>query len=616
MIFLAWLAAHDTPFDPVAHAVEDVEAFSGVVVEREEGDVIVPYFTVNIANPGIKGIVGRPERYAVLSERPHDADVAVELARGRLTGLPTNLGSKECTLEFLCVPPDEDEVLRAAADLLRVGEVDYDPEAPLAEREAAEMYDPLFFDADASEDPTTVVLARRQLWRWDRKTLTPHLVHLTDGVYEHQVHDALYDTVALKVTTPAKAVSKIRGIIDWTQLAKDIQTFNHLFSFNSFTHQDFLSAIPKAGDAIGPDTGWSIASFEASSVPNVVTFTVKADSPEYGDAKGGMLEIQPHLVSGSWRAAFDWEQPRQEIFDVSMPAATQKVLGDSKTETIEVLNAGQVDVDLVTKEWEFEDPETFDVIYYDVGEKRQANGRVYQCVHPHFAQEPFRVVDQHDETLVLWERTTKRSALRDMRTPRIAELPRGQRIIRYLERRLDRRVCRDSRAAEITLEREWPERPATTEDTMRVFHNIIPGYEAVGKVVSAELVINGHSRFERLVVLASIGDGTLPPADGEIAHTISYGRCVQPVDAYALAGMAPYANDIVNDADTQIAAANLASFANLDPMAAIGAIPTQLQIGFPTLRQEDQLRRRVTVTCAPAYIPKGINIAPDLGGTP
>lgn len=621
MIYLAWLTAWNMPFDPAVHATEAYEAFSGTVVDREDGEVITPYFSVVIRNPGIAGIAGQPERYAVLSEKAEGDTVPVELARGRLTALPTNLGAKDCTLEFLCVPPAEDDVLRAAADALRVGEVDYDPDAPLAEREAAEMYDPLYFDADASEDPATVLLARRQLWRWDRKTLVPSLVHLTNGVVEHQVHNILEGSLSLKVTTPPKSITKLRVVASWTQYAKDAQVSNHIGSFNTFSYEDILSAIPKPGDSIGADTGWYFDSFEVTSVSNVATFKVKANSPEYGDAKGGYLELRPKLISYSWRAAYEYQQAREEIIDIAMPAAIQPVLGDNKTETVEVLTLGQLNLDLTTPEWEFEDPDTFEVIHYNVGDRRQANGRCYVCATEHDAQDPFMTVDQNDDQIVLWELTTKNSAIRDMRTARFSELTRGVRTIRYAIRRLDRQVCIRSRAAEISFEVPWATAKAmTTADTVRVAHRIIPGGEAVGKITSIELRIDGNSRVGRVTILAPIGDGSAIPVPsvgqqsaGDVVYSVSYGRVNEPVNALALGGLAPYVDNIINDADDQKAAANLASFADLDPMAAVNSLPTQYHIGFPTLREEDLLRRRVSVTCLPTHIPKGIDIAPHLG---
>lgn len=177
-----------------------------------------------------------------------------------------------------------------------------------------------------------------------------------------------------------------------------------------------------------------------------------------------------------------------------------------------------------------------------------------------------------------------------------------------------------SRATEISFEVPFETaKSMTTADTARVPHRIIPGGEAVGKIVSVELFF-GSSRSGRVTILAPIGDGTAPPVAGDgqqtaghIVYSVSLGAVNQPVNAYALAGMAPYSDEIVNDADGQMEVANLASFADLDPIAAINSLPTQYHIGFPALRQEDLLRRRVAVTCLPTYVPKGIDIAPNLG---
>jgi len=618
-LYLAPLAAWNTAFNPTVHGINEWEIFRGAINERREGFVITPSFSVERSNPGIAGIASSPSRYYVMSEKSADDEAAVELCRGRLTGLPTDMGKSTCTLEFLCLPPDDETVLKAAANLLRVGEVDYDPDATESEREAAEMYDPLFFDPDATDDPTTVLLARRQLFMWDRKTLQVRLIHMTDGEDEHIVNMALKEKLTFSVTNPPKNVSKLRIIIPFTQAAKGKQTFNRTGTFASYSYQDIQSLMPKSGDAIGNATGWVFDKFDFSSVRSSLAHSVSATSAEYGAAAGGTLTVRPHLIDYDYRAAFDFKQAREEIIDIIMPAAVQNILGDLKTEAVETLTVGQLNLDHTTAEWRYEDPETLDIQHYNVGDRVQINGKCFVCLTAHDAQSPFKYNDPENPETILWELTTRSAALTDLRTPRIADINRGKRIVRYGVRRLDRVVLERALAAEVSVEVPGTKRGYSCADTARIEHGKLVGGECVGPITGLEIRFDGAVRTTKITIACGIGNGSTPAtagvgqeSTGGVVYTPSYGRVDTPVDAYSLAGLAPFVEAVYHDSDEQLSAANTAAFAGLDPMAALGSLPTQLHIGFMPLPEEDQLTRRVTITCEPIYVPKGIDITPTV----
>lgn len=619
MKWLAKLSAWNSPFDPLLHCKKSSEILDARYAETEDGEVIVPYFTAEIVNPGVVGIGGLPGQYYVLSEQWPGDPGPVEKARGRLSNLPSELGAKTCTLEFFCLPPDEDDVLKAAANLLRVGEIDYDPDAPQADREAAECYDPLFYSPDAIDDPAGVLLARPEVWRWNERMLAPERVHLTDGVTEHRVTMALDQTFSLHLLNPPKAVSKLRLLANWTQTARGRQTFNRLGETTTYSYEDFSSTVPKSGDPIGSETGWTFDDFEVTSVQNAPSlFRVQANSPEYGDAAGGYLRMRAKTISWSWRAAYSYEQARSEIIDILMPAAAQPVLGDSKTEVVEQISLGQLNLDLVTPEWQYEDPETLDVTHYEIGDQVQAAGRVWKCVVEHDAQPEFKVYEQNDDEVILWEQTTKRSAMPDIRIPNFADRPRGKRAIRHGIRRLYREVLKRGRAVEISFSCPYSEaRYVTCRDTVRLEHGRLVGGECVGKVTAVEHSLHA-SLLSKITILCSIGTGIAPPVAGDddqttglIVYRPTYGTLSTPVDALSLAGMGPYSNELVNEAATQESIGLQASAAGLDPVKAMGSVPTRLEIGYAALREEDLLRRRVTVTCQPAFLPKQINLSPE-----
>ncbi len=617
MIYLAWLSSHTEPFNPVTHARNEFKAFRGSIAEREEGDIIVPYFTVEIKNPGIQGIAGQTLRYAVISEKRHGQAAAEEIARGRLTGLPTELGDRKCTLEFMCVPPDQDAVLRAAADLLRRGEEDYDPEAEPEVREPLEQYDPLFFDSNADEDPVTAILARPQLWRWNRKTLVPELVHLVNGETEHVIHHAFRNNWSFRVGVPPKPVSKLRVTCAYTQEARGVQNSNNIGNFATMTWQDFMSKLPKAGDPIGSDSGWFFDSFVAWSYPQEFPFRVQANSPEYGDAQGAWISVRPHDVYYDWTARYEYQQAREEILDISMSADIQTVVGGDKIEVIETLNLGQLNIDLITDQWEFEDATTLERKHYNVGDRVQFDGRCWSCVEEHDATEVFTAVYGAQ---TLWAPAPKYCAVRDMRTPRFFDIDRGVRAVRYAVRRLQRHVLKASRAAEIGFKVAWATAlNITTKDSVRVENKSMPGGEAVGKVTSVELVIDGHIRYGLITIAVPIGKGSAAPTPdegeflaGDVVYKPTYGRISIPVNAYTLATEGAIIHDVLRPFGEQANNADLASFGGVDPVRAISSTPTQLRIGFKPIQEEDLLRRRIAVHCKPISVPKGIDISPTV----
>ncbi|TAV14723.1 hypothetical protein [Rhizobium ruizarguesonis] len=203
--------------------------------------------TALIRNPGAAWLSAQPQDYYVMSEKRRDDPAPVQLARGRITSLPSELAGKSLDLEFICVPPDEDDVMKAAADLLRTGEVDYDSDASAADREAAERYDPLYFSPEVTDDPTNVLLATTELWRWDRVTLALERVDMITGRRLFTVTAGLNGSERLTLDVPPKAKTKLRVVAQWTQSANGDQ--NNPFMTNreikSYTYKGIVEGMPK-----------------------------------------------------------------------------------------------------------------------------------------------------------------------------------------------------------------------------------------------------------------------------------------------------------------------------------------------------------------------------------
>lgn len=627
MIYLSALDTWDQPFDSITHK-NNATFFcpAGSVTEQEDGEVIVPFFKVRAQNLGPSWFAGQPHRYFVLSEKSEEDAEPVELARGRIHTLPTEMATDEVELEFVCLPPDDDAVLKAAADALRVGEVDYDPDAPEGERRAAEEYDPLFYSTSASDDPTNVNLATMYIWRWDRKTLQPTRVHLINGVTQHTVVGAQagkHGSERLSINNPPKSITKYRLVLAFNQQAKGVQStpINNIINVPTYSPVEIINGLPRPGDAIGSSDVFTIAECNVLSVDPLLEKTFNINRPGKFAATAQKITMRPFEVNLAIRTAYDYAQAREEICDINMPAAIQEVLGDDKTETVEVFSLGDPHVDLTTEEWVYEDPETLERITYYPGDRRQANGSVYQCVTEHEATENFRAtIFDGEVTTILWERVPKRAAM-SRESSYFFGRSRGTRSIRHALLRLNRIVQRRARAAEFSFEVDWKiARFWSTADELRVEHRKLMGGEVVGKITSLELIIAGPRRSAMVTIAISIGDGTAAPVAGpgqsqvgDIVYSVSSPAVNEPVNASMLSSMPPSIVAIENDAGQQEWIGTDAAFNGLDPVGAMGKNITSLRISYPAIRQEDLLRRRTSVTCMPVPVRKGVDLTPDYG---
>lgn len=619
MLYLAWISAHDVAFDPAVHSTEDEFCLSGFVDESRQGDVVVPFFHVTVENTGAGSFLSQPERYAILSEKRSTDPVAVELARGRVLGLPADMGGATVELEFECTPPDADEVLKAAADAIRVGEVDYDPDAPAAEREDAECYDPLFYSPESSDDPAGVLAARPEVWKWNRTTLALERVHLSGGAVTHDIGgDGFEGSLRVSTLDPPRAVTKLRLVAAWTQEAKGEQdqvVGAGPQSVDTYSFDDFVSAFPQPGTPVGVDTGWHLAEARIESVTPRTIFEAFDVSPaDYANGDASVTACQLLLgyatVAYHLRLGYDYQQQREEIADLSLPAATQPVLGDDRKETVEVIQLGSLNLDLVTPDWTYEDPDTLERMHYMPGDVVQANSKVWECVLEHDATTSFRAVTYTGATAtVLWDRIPKRSAMPDPRAPSFLTTNRGKRAIRHGLRRLARLVLQRAHCLQIDFECEWlTARDMRVGHMARVENRRLPGGEATGWVSSVRLLADGAARKAAVTILVPVGDGSTAPVPepgqeqtADIVYSVSATSAKTPVNAYTLQSRAPRVYEVVNDAVAQRTAALFG-----DPVDVIQGMPTHIRLAVDPLREEDLLRRRISVVCEPLTIPQGV----------
>jgi hypothetical protein len=620
MSYLVPLSTYDAAL-PAQPWSNTWEVLSATISEAEDSDIIVPVFKATIRNPGISGIVTGSGRYYAL------VDDGEELCRGKMLSIPSSLGGARVEMEFHCKPPASDDVIQAAADALRTGEVDYDPDAPAVERDAAEAYDPLFQSRDPSDDPASALVGRPEVWRWDRKTLAITRTHLTDGAALHDIGrnglsgKGSSDGPSIKIGQPPKKTAQLRLTASWTQEAKGRQSVSISDTVTTFSWQDFQQAFPHPGDSIGSNSGWTFYSASIDGIDDAALSTFLLNGDRFGWAANGHVKCRPKAVSFSLCSAFDYRQQRQEHVLLSLRAGVQDVLYDEQSKSpVENIDLAQLTIDNVTPEWLYEDPDTFERMHYDVGDEVLASDRAWTCLIAHDATDDFLVRDPVSGD-ALWERRDKRAPLKDSKSPRFLDTDRGVRAIRHGLRRLHRIVLKQSRCAEVSFDVEWSlGKNITCADSCRVEHPLIPGGEATGKVTSVTAQIaEGGSRSVSVTISCADGDGSAAPVVGsgqEETAGIVYVRTTpgvkEPVNAYGLAAKSPRVYSIVNDWTVQEAAGNSAALAGEDPVVALGQYPTQLRLAFDPIAEQDVIVRRLSVTTLPVFIPRGINLTPEV----
>lgn len=622
MIWLAWIEDHETPFNPATHCREDLTVLSLRIAENVG---IAPIFEVEMSNPGAAGLLVQSRRYAVISEQLPTDVAPVELARGVVMSAPTDLAATTVRLEFRCQPPLADTILRDAANDLRIGEVAYDPSGPAKDREDLECYDPLFVGQDGAMDPSTALEGRYEEWIWDRRTLGIGRTHIFTGFRTVDVaSSALEGSVLMSLLDPPSKTMRIRVIADWTQAAKGVQTYPVGITqqiVSTYTFEDFVGHFPAPGTPIGADTGWTLA--EASLVsqgPSALKFEVAAEV-EGKYPEGTNLVFQAQRYEMKMRAAYDYQQAREEVLDITMPLSVHDVIRDDRIETVDVIELNNLTIDVYTKQWEYENPDTLVRRHYVVGDEVQANGYTWTCVLEHDATVRFVAAVQSGSTVTrLWERAFRRSAVNDIRTPIYFDTNRGIRSIMHACRRLARRAMMRARCLELSFECSWSvARDLTLDDSIRLEYRYLPGGEAIGKLTAIELsATEGGTRIARLTVSVAPGLGTAVPepevgqkatADGQVVYSLQAPEPVIPVNAYALPAMSPLLYMTVMNAAAQETA--MGSIFVKDPETALQGVPTQVLLAYPSLREEDLLPRKLTATCEPLPIPQGINLHPE-----
>jgi len=249
----AWVDPEETEFQP-EHVRLDEDMFS-FELEHNEGDFAT--LQISIRNPRIGLLTASRKRWAWFAFNPGEGADIIPVFFGRIVGIPSDLISEVCTIQFIGRPADYVAQKDALAATMRV----------------APYWDDIFVSEERRIDPEVVLEGRPEFWHIDRVTgvLTSSNVLVgEDGLIEFDEDNVMGDSVEINLNNvPLRSVTVVADI-SWTQSARGVVNMGPFlvdnwpqpsgFTFHrfltSFTGQGLQSSWPKPEQSIGG--GWTV----------------------------------------------------------------------------------------------------------------------------------------------------------------------------------------------------------------------------------------------------------------------------------------------------------------------------------------------------------------------
>lgn len=626
MLYFAWISSHSTPFDPVAHARQDL-AILDLVISEEEG--LAPSFTLEVANPGIAGILSSGHRYALISEQSAGDAEPILLARGKVAGCPSELSGATISLEFTCVGPDADEALTDFADTLRTDD---------------SSYDPIFVSESEAEAPESALMGRPESFYWDRKTLEIGTSHMIEGGRVVDLGGQVLEGLKVRLTEPPVRHAKLTVSCGWEQRARGTMSLKPAIgpAISSFTYEDVESWWPAEGASLGDGGGWTMSESELGRPTEGLSGEIPGGTYEDDPLPGGyhlILRKKTYTVK-KLTARYEYSQQREEVLTLLGEVGIQDVLGDDRVSELSDISLRDPSYDATTPEWE-------PIHIYDVGDRTQHNGKCFECAIAHtsvdFWAEYVSVVEPSGFTHLerQWSRVDSQAPLSDPRRASFFSTARGRRSVEFGIEVLRKHLLSRARCVEITCDVPWAlGRDLTVDDSVRVETTKIPGGEAVGKLTRLELRADDQGiRIASLTIACSVGTGepspapdfgtsdyfdddygpitygpTVTVADRETASGVVYAwpdlQPSQPVNAFRL-GDRPYSiieSTLRNQANSQELEARWTGLTGGNPVQALAENPTRWNLRLRPLPQSDVKRLKYLVSCQPMECNQGINL--------
>jgi hypothetical protein len=484
--YFAWIDEGE-PFNPAVHNRDDEDVFS-FSIQQTEGDFAS--LSLDVKNPRI-GLLNAGRKVWCYFSFDDGLGTIINLFKGRLIGIPSNIFDTVVTFSFIARPSDYVTQKHVLADTLRV----------------LPYWDPILLSPDSWQDDDTVLEARSALWNVDRAT---HAMTISDvlvpedGVMEFQPTDYFYDGMAMSLQETPLRSCNVTATFPWKNSGSGSLELGSMILGNwpgkdplldfiwSYTLPGLVSSWPKAGASIG--SGWTVIDgsltdvtflnvqelkgvdlslFDTSSIPgpigkNSIMFPPKYAATQYGGIDGASLDetIDIVVALANWglpvlSVGYSTSRDYSQVLQFTLTTDTQNIITDTGGDDV-------ISINLTSN------PLTD--IGFDGGQAIAGSARTF------------------------------------------LDTPRGQLALEHCILIARANLCIKSRAVQTTFETAFKTGAAVTCRKGCLIHDPrIPGGAAQGKVTAYKLSLDGNSgaAMANITIASAVGYGG--------AHTTSAG---------------------------------------------------------------------------------------------
>lgn len=665
--FLAYVVSDEVAFDWTIHTDINDDGF-GWTLSHQEGEVA----TLSIEREQSGWSIMSPEqpRHVILSvSETGEPEDAVPLARGRITGVPSDLFGLTQRIEIECAPANLREIENLEA------EVEAGPLIAYCRLHLPSAPETCFHINDSDrDDPAAYLLARSAVFHVDPVTHAISTSDLITGdsvidLSDHHFHDMDERPTAmlLEGETPVSAV-RMTLKVDWTQEARGITDIASYF-------QDFASMTPdlleNAGGELpsgllGNAVGWTLGKSIVTTTDvhwmygyflsgRIMSVDYAGNDPVTGPVQYNDIPHREMVQLGAWAYRFEtvqleysYSQARVEEVHIVVGMDIQEVPAVTRD-----LDLGEIGVGDI-----FNDPDS--VPYAPgpklAGDRNRLGGVVYECTEDHlstsFDQKPpgFQQIflgptppgySWHP----YWRWVPSQAPMRVSQAS-FADTDAGRQVVAHLVARCRKQLLLRSRSLVISARYLWSDaKEVTLRDSVRMS---VPWYDGtprsiVGKVVALEKSWDGEIGAVITVTIAVamgagddgdtsaselagyVADGyveadyTVPNqalngVSGDTEYLVESDAVPRPIEVEQLrfASYSVQNLQIKNPGGVQWSEAVSAAAKGKDPRLAVQKRPTKIELKLRDLTAEELLTRQVFVAGQVLRSPKGI----DLGGAP
>lgn len=493
--YFAWVDQGDDTFDVHRHARDDEDIFS-IIIDETENDFAS--LKIEIRNQNIGLLAPLRKVWCWLSW--FNGSSIIALFHGRLIALPSDTNKEVMTLEFIARPTDYVNQQLVISEALKV----------------PPYHDPIFTDAAALPDPSTVLEAYSALWHIDRISLD---VSISDeltgesGILDIEEDEHLHDDVSLSYGDSPLTKVNVEATVTWTQRANGnidltyplVRKFQDQDSWwsgkliTSLTADGLLADWPVPGKDLGG--GWSVGPATSARkadwvLPDIYGKTVKyVDMPLVTDAGVnpfrtiGSVTLNPLMNNSLAQIMFAGYAQYQVTYPLGILDVRYSLHYEASRERSEILRfTVEADIQAI-----FSDPAGADVETITV-----QSDKIGDAIDPN---------DSGESSIPIG----------DVARSSYFKTDRGTQTFEYLINLARAKILSRARTATIKFTTLWDIGIGITlKHSIQIFNRYLPGGVAVGKVIGLSLHASSDGQFVEVTIGCSVGrGGTVAPDAGD-----------------------------------------------------------------------------------------------------